>query len=232
MLAAAGADPIPIPTIAIVPPESFAALDAALSELRGFDWLLFTSANAVEAFAERARATGPAAIPTRIAAIGPATARAVRELLPRGPDLVPKLSTAEGLAEVLLPHAAGSSMLLVRAAVARDVLPAALTAAGARVTVADAYRNVVPEESIARIQELFANDPPDAITLTSASTALNLHGLLGAARLEVPKGTVLASIGPITTQAMRELGWEPTVEARQATIASLVDALLEYAQGR
>jgi uroporphyrinogen-III synthase len=121
-------------------------------------------------------------------------------------------------------------MLLVRAAVARDVLPERLKEAGARVRIAEAYRNVIPGGSIREIQELFASDPPDAITFTSASTAQNLHALLDAAELEIREGTVLASIGPITSRAMREVGMEPTVEAGEATIVSLVDALLASAR--
>jgi uroporphyrinogen-III synthase len=230
LLVAAGAEPILIPTIEIVPPASFDALDDSLKELDGFDWLIFTSANAVQVFAERAQALGVEVHAKRIAVIGSATARAAREFLGRSPDLVPEHATAEGLAEALLAYAAGSSMLLVRAAVARDVLPERLKAAGARVRIAEAYRNVIPADSIREIQELFASDPPDAVTFTSASTAQNLHALLDAAELEIREGTVLASIGPITSRAMREVGMEPTVEAGEATIASLVDALLASAR--
>ncbi len=145
LLHAHGATPIEIPTIALAPPASFCALDAALVTLRTYDWLLFTSANAVRALATRARTLNLPPHPRRIAAIGPATARALAEAgIALNADLIPPQAVAESLAEALLPHAAGASMLLVRAAEARDLLPEALAAAGAQVTVAEAYRNVVP----------------------------------------------------------------------------------------
>jgi uroporphyrinogen-III synthase len=221
-LAALGATPILIPTIELDPPSSYAALDAALAS--NFDWLVFTSANAAEAFAARTRQLGIAPKVRRIAAIGPATARAVAAA-GFTVDLTPPQSVAESLAAALVPHAAGASFLLVRAAVARDILPEALAAAGAKVTIAEAYRTVVPRESIVELRELFANDPPDAITFTSASTAQNLVALLDAAGLRVPGQSVLASIGPVTSQAMRDLGLKPGVEAGEATIPALVEAL-------
>ena len=223
-----GAEPILIPTIEILPPASWCALDAALITLRTFDWLVFTSANAVHAFAQRARTLTLAADPRKIAAIGSATAHAIEEVLGRTADLIPSQAVAESLAQALAPHAAGASILLVRAAVARDVLPETLAAAGALVTIAEAYRNVVPEGAIDGLRTLFAERPPDAITFTSASTALNLCALLSQASLALPLQTVLASIGPITSAALCNLGLEPTVQAADATIPSLVDALADH----
>jgi uroporphyrinogen-III synthase len=229
LLAAAGTVPIVIPTIEIAPPASYRALDDALLSLQEYNWVLFTSANAVQVFAERAEAKELRPKAQRIAVIGPATARAVEEKLKLPVDRMPERFVAESLVEALRGDAPHASMLLVRAAIARDVVPARLEAAGAQVTVVDAYRNVIPEDSVAKVRELFLSDPPDAITFTSASTAQNLHALLEAARLGIPKRTVLASIGPITSQAMREAGMEPTMEARKATMASLVEALLASA---
>jgi uroporphyrinogen-III synthase len=119
-------------------------------------------------------------------------------------------------------------MLLVRAAAARDTLPESLTAAGATLTIAEAYRNVIPEGSIAELQALFSKNPPDAITFTSASTAQNLAALLDAGSLTIPPRTVLASIGPITSQAMRDLGLTPTIEATESTIPALAKVLETY----
>jgi uroporphyrinogen-III synthase len=249
-LEALGASTVTIPTIEIVPPASFAALDAALTCLRGrsYDWLLFTSANAVEAFHRRANpqaATTPGApcpdsrtwvsttpqslfpIP-KIAVIGPATAHAVQSI-GLTVDLIPPRYIAESLAEALLPEAPGKSFLLVRAAEARDHLPEVLTAAGATVTIAEAYRNQLPPDSIPALQSLFASPEhyPDAITFTSASTARNLFNLLEAANLTLPANITLASIGPITSQALRDHGHESTIEAHTPTIESLVQSLLE-----
>jgi uroporphyrinogen-III synthase len=228
LLKAEGAIPILIPTIELAPPTSWCGLDAALTALRSFDWLLFTSANAVYAFAQRARFLNLPAHPRRIAVIGPATAKAVQEALDQPVDLIPPKYVAESFADALLPHASGASMLLVRAAVARDLLPEALTAAGAAVTIAEAYRSVIPTGSIAELQQLFSTNPPDAITFTSASTAQNLSVLLEAGSLKISPETVLASIGPITSRAMRELGMVPTIEAAESTIPSLVAALTTH----
>lgn len=242
-----GATPILIPTIEIVPPESYAPLDAALAQLETYDWLLFTSANAVEVFDQRRQKPGaprpdsgtcvsgrPLSPTPKIAVIGPATARAVQGTgLPV--DLIPAKYVAESLAEALTPEVSGKRILLIRAAEARDMLPEALTAAGATVSIAEAYRNRIPPESIPALRQLFASPAsyPDAITFTSASTARNLVVLLEAASLTLPLGIALASIGPITSQALRDLGLEPSVEATAATIDALIQSLLTcYAPAR
>ena len=115
----------------------------------------------------------------------------------------------------------------IGAAEARDILPEALTRAGAQVTIAEAYRNRIPPESIPALHQLFASPAtrPDAITFTSASTARNLVTLLEAANLTLPSTITLASIGPITSQALRDLGLNPTIEAAEPTIAALVETL-------
>jgi uroporphyrinogen-III synthase len=226
-----GAVAVTIPTIEIVPPTSFAALDAALAAIRTYDWLIFTSANAVEAFHRRAQFHHLPAVPKRVAAIGPATTRAV-EAIGLQVDLIPPQYTAESLAEALLRHATtakgeAAAMLLVRAEQARDVLPETLVAAGVRLTIADAYRNQTPHESLPALRALLA-DPatyPDAITFTSSSTATNLFYCLEAADLVLPPGIVLASIGPITSQTLRDLGYPPTLEAGEPTIPALVEAV-------
>jgi uroporphyrinogen-III synthase len=225
-LEALGATTILIPTIEIVPPDSFSALDAALTCLRTYDWLVFTSANAVEAFHRRAQLLRLTQLPKQIAAIGPATLSAAQAIGLRV-DLLPPRFIGESLAEALLPEAPGKSFLLVRAAEARDHLPETLTAAGATVTIAEAYRNQLPSDSIPVLQTLFASPEtcPDAITFTSASTARNLCALLEAANLTLPPNITLASIGPITTQALRGLGHEPTIEASEPTIPALVASL-------
>jgi uroporphyrinogen-III synthase len=225
-LEALGAIPVLIPTIEIVPPASFSALDAALTCLRTYDWLIFTSANAVEAFHRRAQFHHLTQLPKQVAVIGPATLRAANAI-GLTVDLVPPKYIAESLAEALLPQAPGRSFLLVRAAEARDIIPEALTAAGANVTVAEAYRNQIPPDSIPALQALF-DEPahyPDAITFTSASTARNFAALLAAANLRPPTNIKLASIGPITTQALNDLGFEATVEAEEPTIPDLIAAL-------
>lgn len=223
-LEALGAVPILIPTIEIIAPATYVPLDAALAHVHTYDWLLFTSVNAVEVFQRR---RNPSLRPQRIAVIGPATARAV-QAIGLAVDLIPPQYIAESLATALVPYAPGSNMLLVRATEARDHLPDALTASGATVTIAEAYRNQVPPDSIPALHHLFS-DPslyPDAITFTSASTARNLFDLLEAASLVLPSNIILASIGPITSQTLHDLGHSPTVEAAAPSIAALIEALL------
>jgi uroporphyrinogen-III synthase len=228
-LEALGATAILIPTIEIAPPETYAPLDAALTCLSTYDWLVFTSANAVEAFHSRAQFQPLNQLPKHIAVIGPATLRAANNI-GLTVDLVPPKYIAESLAETLLLEASGKSFLLVRAAEARDTIPEALTAAGAIVTIAEAYRNQIPAESIAALRELFRSPAnyPDIITFTSASTARNLVGLLEAANLTLPPDIVLASIGPITSEALRDLGYTPAIEAGESTIPGLVRAMEVY----
>jgi uroporphyrinogen-III synthase len=225
-LEALGAATILVPTIEIVAPESYAPLDDALGRLASFDWLLFTSANAVEVFDQR---RDRFLIPKKIAVIGPATARAV-EGIGLTVDLIAPKYVAESLAEALVPEAPGKSFLLLRASEARDLLPEALVAARASVTIAEAYRNQIPPGSVVALQQLFSLPEryPNAITFTSASTARNLVALLEKAGVELPDSVALASIGPVTSQTLRDLGYPPTIEAEEATISSLVESLASH----
>ena len=225
MLKAEGAVPILIPTIAIAPPASWSSLDAALASLAAYDWTIFTSANAVRSFAERAATLNLTPRPRRIAVVGPATARAVEEHLHQPADLIPLKFIAESLAEALLPYAGGACILLVRAAIAPSLLPDALSIAGADVTIAEAYRNIIPEGSAEALRNLFATSPPDAITFTSASTVSNLLDLLQASGITLPETVIRASIGPVTTRALTQSGYPPHVEAAEATLPALVTAL-------
>jgi len=225
-LQALGATVVHIPTIEIVPPESYAPLDAALARLAVFDWLIFTSANAVEVFQGRCNL---AIHPKRIAVIGPATAHAV-EAIGLTADLIPPRYIAESLAAELTPYAAHAHMLLVRAAEARDTLPELLRAAGAVITIVEAYRNQVPADAVPALRAALDSQEhyPDAITFTSASTARNFFALLDAAHLALPEKVVLASIGPITSQTLRDLGHPPHIEAAEHTIPALVRALANH----
>lgn len=255
-----GADPILIPAIELVPPTSWFTLDQALDELNSFHWLIFTSANAAEAFTSRRTRVphSPIALPSKggvlppvsqgnqprkIAAIGPATAKALEKHGLR-PDLLPPNAVAESLTEALLPHThqpdgQPTKFLLIRAEEAREHLPETLTAAGAEVTVAPAYRTIIPEDSIGGVRELFSHEaqPPgspveerqtvDAITFTSASTVRNLLALCDAAGVSLPETALRISIGPITTRALTELGFPPHGEAGEPTVAALATATVD-----
>jgi uroporphyrinogen-III synthase len=231
-LRALGATPVLVPTIEIGAPGSFAALDAVLTALSEFDLTAFTSANAVKAFHRRAAELGIAATPRRVAVVGPATARALDKIGLHA-DVTPAVFTAQALGETLRPESPGRRILLVLAEDAPATLQAVLEQAGAQVTVAAAYRNRVPEASLAAVSSLFTapSDYPDAVTFTSASTAANLAALLSAAGLALPEAVVRVSIGPITTRALRDLGLPPHLEAAESTIPALVSAIADYFRG-
>jgi uroporphyrinogen-III synthase len=230
-------DPVLVPAIEFAAPSSFEALDAALACVGGFQWVIFTSANAAEAMQSRLRANGSDASAAfaagnspRIAAIGPATARAL-EVIRLRVDLVPPQAVAESLLDSLLTYArqvdgSPARFLLIRAEDARDLLPDALRAAGAEVVIAPAYRTVVPAGSIEIIRSLFG-DPEGlaAITFTSSSTVRNLLALCEAAGVKLPSSVLRVSIGPITSETMRSLGHPPHAEALDASVASLAQAV-------
>jgi uroporphyrinogen III methyltransferase/synthase len=228
-LAALGARVMEIPTIEIRPPDSWEPLDAAIRRLESFDYLLVTSANGVRNFLARLAACGRdvrALNGLTIGAIGPATAA---EFARTGVkvDLLPNEYVAEGLLAALGDRdLRGKTFLIPRAKVARDVVPRVLEERGARVEVVEAYQTVAPE--IPALDHLLI-PPPDAITFTSSSTATNFAKLVGQDRLaEVLRGTVVASIGPVTSETLRKLGLAVTVEAAESTMAGLVKAIQEY----
>ena len=244
-LTSLGATPILIPTIEIAPPESFDPLDDAIADLKAYDWLIFTSANAVEVFAERCRILGlpstenslrmPPLRRLKVATIGPSTARALHSIGMK-PDLIPPTAIAESLAGALLETFVDCNpprCLLVRAAEARDVLPESLRSAGAKVEIVAAYRNVIPADSIEALWQIFSHRStyPDAITFTSASTVRNLLALVEAAGLNLPRTILRASIGPVTSATLREAGYPADVEAPEASIPSLAQALAEHFSG-
>jgi len=218
-LAALGAEVLEYPTIEIAPPLSYDALDAAIHNLDSYDWLIFTSANAVESFSRRL-AQSPRdlrGLRAGICAIGPATRKAVEKMHLKV-DVVPEQYVAESLVKALEGHnLLGKQILIPRAAVARDTVPAALRGMGGLVTIADAYRTLVPDSGAA--------PEADWITFTSSSTVKNFLALNQAGSLQAYK---TASIGPITSETLRMHGYEPTVEANPHTTEGLVDALLNH----
>jgi uroporphyrinogen III methyltransferase/synthase len=225
-LGALGAAAIEIPTIEIRPAADYAPLDRAIANLSSYDWLIFTSANGVRFFLDRLdhSATDLRALRARICAIGPATRTAI-EALHLKVDLMGKQYVAEGLLEAFAPHPlAGQRVLLPRAAVARDLVPAELSRRGAHVDVVEAYRTVVPDEAARQAREVFDVAPkPDCVTFTSSSTVENFVAAAGA---ETLAGVPVVSIGPVTTRTARALGIEVTAEARVFTVDGLVEAVL------
>jgi uroporphyrinogen-III synthase len=225
LLRGEGATVIQIPSIEIRPPSSYAALDFALLELDTYDWLILTSVNGVEAlFARLAKLRQrPNALQhLKIAAIGPATRRTIEERRLKV-DVMPREYVAESVVRSLRRRVKGKRVLLVRAKVARDVIPEQLRRAGASVDVVEAYETVVPKDSARRLKAALAGHRPHVITFTSSSTVRNFMTLAGKSKLS---GIQLASIGPVTSATLRELGHKPSISAREYTMAGLVKAIV------
>lgn len=229
-----GAQVLEIPFIEIRKPRSFKPLDSALTNLGDYDWLILTSVNGVEAMwtrLEMGRLNFPdlaAARGIRIAAIGPATRKAIEQ---RGAkvDVVPKEYVAESVVRSLKAKVKGKRVLLVRAKVARDVIPRELRKAGAHVDVVEAYETVVPASSRVRLRSAFSNagKRPQVVTFTSSSTVKNFAALLDRRKQASFAGTLTASIGPVTSTTLRELGFPVDIAAKEFTIPGLVAAITE-----
>jgi len=220
------AEPVAVPLLEVLPPSDVAALDAALARASAYDWIVYTSANAVRNAIPRADALAR----TRVACIGPATASAARESGLRVDLVPPGESTPERLAEALaaVGELSGLRVLLPRAERARETLADALVARGARVDAVVAYRTRLPEGASARLSEAIERGL-DAVVLTSPSTVAHLFELLSPAEQQaLCARAVFACIGPTTAEALADaLGGRPArvcTATLQTTIA-LVDAL-------
>jgi uroporphyrinogen III methyltransferase / synthase len=231
-----GAEPIEVPTIQIVPPDSWEPLDRALTAIHTYDWLIFTSVTGVQAFFERLEAqrrTRAALQGLSICAIGPATAD---ELQAHGirVAVMPSEYRAEAVAESLAAFPLqGTRVLIPRAAVARDVLPQTLAACGAQVDVVEAYRTILPSTDLAPdLWRLFEQESVDMVTFTSSSTVTNFVTLIGEVDLpQLLRETVIACIGPITAETVRSYGLRPTIVPAEYTIPGLTQAIVEYYSG-
>ena len=227
-LRALGAHVIELPTIRIEPPSDLRQFAELVQDAHIYDWIVFTSANGVEAFFDiffklydDSREIGGA----RIAAIGPATAQRVKDFHLHV-DLQPEESVAEAVVQEFKKQGSIENLkiLLVRAEKARDVLPKELSGLGAIVDEAFAYRTVPETRDTSGARRQLAKDGADLITFTSSSTVENFLAL----GLPRPKGMRIASIGPITSQTARDNGLTIDVEAKRHDIDGLVDAIADF----
>ena len=226
-----GAQVIEIPFIEIRKPRSFKLLDSALKNLSAYDWLVLTSVNGVEAMWAR---LAQLRIPQRalsdlsIAAIGPATKKAIEQHGIKV-DVMPKEYVAESVVRSMRAKVKGKRVLLVRAKVARDVIPTELRQAGAHVDVVEAYETVVPQTSRRRLQAALRNPKrrPHVMTFTSSSTVKNFVELLGRKQLRSLDGVRMSSIGPVTSATLREFKLPVDIAAKEFTIPGLVAAIVE-----
>lgn len=228
-----------LPLLEVVSPADPAPLETALAHLEEYGWIVFTSSNAVERVLDRARL--PRGL--RVASVGSATSAALRA---RGvePDLEPADSRAEGLADELVPRlerlemgAGGRArVLLPQAADARPVLEEALRRAGAEVDRVDAYAKRVPPDAPERARALFGAGPLGWVTFTSPSIARAFAelgaDLWGEAWPVRRRSLFAASIGPVTSDALRALGVEPAAEAASPSDEEMVAAVAAAAADR
>ncbi|NWH03956.1 uroporphyrinogen-III C-methyltransferase [Desulfobacter latus] len=227
-----GAQCIEIPTIKIAPPEDKNPLEAAIDHLNRYDWLVLTSVNGVKFFFDTlfekgkdARALGH----LKFACIGPVTKERLADYGIIS-DILPETYRAESVIDAFSSlDMTGKKVLLPRAKKARTILPEQLTRMGALVDEVTAYETRLADEGKERLIDMLKAGDIDAVTFTSSSTVTNFLTLLdGQNAPALLKGVILASIGPITSDTIREKGLSPNIEADSFTIDGLIEALLKH----
>ena len=235
MLRAQGANAIQFPTIQIVPPSSWAPLDAAIARLEEYRWVLFTSVNGVSYFIERLKHHGKDIRDLKgikICAIGPKTAEGIEKFGVRV-DFVPAEYRAEGIIDGMgKEDLKGQRLLLPRAREAREILPEKLAEMGAVVDVVEAYQTVKPEGNREEIRTLLQNGEAHMITFASSSTVTNFIDMFekGEAQ-ELLKKVPVACIGPITEKTARDHGLIPAVTPEKYTLEAMTQAITRYFSG-
>jgi len=232
MLIDKGAKPIEFPSIHVIPPKSWAELDRAINTLESYDWIIFTSANAIRFFMERLRSLGRDVRQLKgvnICAVGPRTAEALDHFSLRA-DLIPEEFKAEGVLSALGgADVKGRRFLIPRAKVAREIIPEKLRELGAEVTVATAYENVKPAGDVDRVKRLFEEKKIAALTFTSSSTVHNFVEMIGKKEYKsLIDGVVVACIGPVTAKTAGQFGMNVDIMPKEYTIPALVDGMVEY----
>ncbi len=232
MLIDRGATTIEFPTIDVVPPASWDELDSAINEIETYNWIIFTSANAVKFFMERLRSLGKDLRMLKgvnICTVGPKTAEALEARGLRA-DLIPGEFKAEGVLAALGGlQVKGLKFLIPRAKVAREIIPDKLRELGADVTVATAYENVRPVADMERVKKLFDEKKISVVTFTSSSTVHNFIEILGQKEYKtLIAGVKVACIGPVTAKTAEEYGMKTDIMPKEYTIPAFVDAMVEY----
>ncbi len=226
-----GGEAICIPTIEIVPPESYAPLDFVLRDLDEFDILILTSANGVEALFERMLETNQyvgTLTDIFVVAVGPKTAKALEQNCIR-PNLIPADHRAEGIVAELLKYGVkGKRILYPRAEIVRPLIIDSLQGAGGEVIAPVAYRTVMPTGSEDEIRNVLEVGEVDAICFSSSSTFKNLSTMLGDDLRQLLGDAKLFSIGPQTSATIREYGFQVDLEPVSWTLDALVDVMVEY----
>jgi len=221
-----GAQVLLAPAIEIIEPDDWAQADAALQHLGDFDWLVFSSANGVDFFLRHLFDIGKDTrwlSSVQIAAIGQGTADRLADYHLNA-DLVPETFTADALADALSQQAYGKRFLLARASRGREVLAERLQAAGGEVTQVVVYGSVDVSDPDATAASALESGVVDWTTVASSATAKSLHRLYG----DLLNKTRLASISPLTSEAIRALGYEPAAEASEHSMQGLADVIRDH----
>lgn len=219
-----GAEVILLPVIGIAPPADPEPLRHAAQISNDYDWLIFTSANAIAAFAAELP-VAPSESRARVATVGAAT-REAAEQLGFLVSITPEKYVAESLvASFASEQLHGRRILIPSAAVTRDVVATELRKRGAHVDVVEAYRNVIPAGAAERARQVFRAPYPDWVIFASSSAVEGLVKLVGASALSSVR---IASIGPITSQTVRTHGLTVAAEARAQNVAGLVEVVASF----
>jgi uroporphyrinogen III methyltransferase/synthase len=234
-LSARGAIPVMLPLVSFADPEDFAPLDRAITEIRRFDWMIVTSAQAVRAVVKRSEDLKRSLIhlrsKLRIASVGPVSAEAARQAgLPV--EYVAETHTGAALAEELGSRLQGAKVFLPRSDRANPDLPPALERHGAQVTEVIAYRTLRPTDVDQRNVKQVAGGAADALLFFSPSAVQHFAELLGSEQLRALEDKLaITAVGPVTANALREAGVGRSVLAGNTTAAAVVEALEEHFAG-
>lgn len=222
-----GAEVASLPLVRFLESKDTGDLDRAIRSLDKFDWIIFTSANAVTFFLGRCRAVGyrPHTERTRIAAVGPATRLALEKQSLQA-SLVPEEFSGAGLVAELSGVVSGKRVLLPRSDRASEELPSALCKAGAKVTEVIAYVTAGPEAFDRSVIDAIRGGQVDAVAFFSPSAFREFQKLMGAdLPVKYDSRVAFAAVGPVTAGAIREAGLPVAIEADEATTGSLVAGL-------
>ena len=235
-LEAMGAEAIEAPMIRILPAEDFSALDEACAQAGSYDWIVFSSANAVDAFMGRLMTSGRdmrALHGVLLCGVGPATAERLAKYGLKM-DVTPPEYRAEAMLRAISEHGEvrGLKVLLPRADIGREVVADELKKHGADVTEVVAYRTVVAEperEGEPDIYRMLLERRIDVVTFTSPSAVRNMVRVLGEEpAADLLQATVVASIGPVTAEAAQQSNIKTTIMPMEYTVPALVEAIVKY----
>ena len=235
-LALLGAEPIEAPMIRIAPPEDIAPLQTAVSRASEFDWIVFTSGNAVQIFMETLLAgnqdvralKGP-----KLCTVGTSTAEKLTTFGIKV-DLVPAEFRAEGLVQALAAQGSlqGARVLFPRGDIAREVVAEELRNEGAEVTEVIAYRTIIEDlqrEGEPDIYGMLLERKIDVVTFTSGSAVRNFAKVFGEEQAaDLLRNTEVAVIGPVTAHAAQQLGIRASIQPAAYSVSALVDAIAAH----